>query len=161
MMRIAMNRLSRLLVIGAVVSVAVTVLAFGYPGLIRAFNPQPDPPGSQKLAPVGVTASDTGQLNVANTKFVGESSERSCAVILRIFDSAGHVLVEERKLLRSGETASVHVAGPDVLGRDMLRAEIRGAVFPSSEPTCPLKASFEVIDTASGRTLVALGGPDT
>ena len=151
----------RLSIIGAVAAITATALALGHPGLIRAFNPQPDPPGSQKLGPVGVTASDTGQLNVANTKFAGESSERSCAVMLRIFDSAGHVVVEERKVLQAGETASIHVAGSDVLGRDMLRAEIRGAVFPSSEPACPLKASFEVIDTVSGRTLVALGGPDT
>ena len=151
----------RLSIIGAVAAIAATALALGHPGLIRAFNPQPDPPGSQKLGPLGVTASDTGQLNVANTKFLGDSSERPCAVMLRIFDSKGQVVVEERKLLPAGETASIHVAGPDVLGRDMLRAEIRGAVFPSSEPACPLKASFEVIDTASGRTLVALGGPDT
>jgi hypothetical protein len=101
-------------------------------------------------------------LNAANTRFVGDSSERPCAFTLRIFDSTGNVLVEDTKLLRALETAFIEVTGRDALaGRDSLRTEIWAAVSPSSAPRCPTAASFELIDNASGRTLVALGGPDT
>jgi len=100
--------------------------------------------------------SPAGRLNAANTRFVGDSSERPCALTLRIFDSTGNVLVEDTKLLRALETAFI-----EVTGRDSLRTEIWAAVSPSSAPRCPTAASFELIDNASGRTLVALGGPDT
>src|SRR6266567_3360085 len=56
MKRIPMKRAWRLGMIGAVVSIAATVGALSYPGLIKAFNPQPDPPGTQRFAPLGVTA---------------------------------------------------------------------------------------------------------
>jgi hypothetical protein len=147
--------------IGAVVSIAAVVVALGYPGLIRAFNPQPDPPGIQKICCLGVTANETGRLNAANTKFVADSSER-CALTLQMFDSAGNVLVEETKHLGARGTAFVEVTGRDALaGRDSLRTEIWAAVSPSSAPLCPTAVSLELIDNASGRTLVVLGGPDT
>ena len=147
--------------IGAVVSIAATVGALSYPGLIKAFNPQPDPPGTQRIGPLGVTANETARLNVANTKFLGESSERPCAVTLRIFGN-GDILAEDTKLLRSRQTAFIDVTGLEALvGRDSLRTEIWAAVAASSQPACPISASFELFDSASGRTLVALGGPDT
>lgn len=162
MKRIPLKRAWRLGMIGAVVSIAATVGALSYPGLIKAFNPQPDPPGTQKICCLGVTANETGRLNVANTKFLGESSERPCAVTLRIFDSEGNILAEETKLLRARQAAFIDVTGVEALaGRDSVRTEIWAAVAPGSQPACPISASLELFDSASGRTLVALGGPDT
>jgi hypothetical protein len=162
MTRIPMKRAWRLGMIGAAVSIAATVGALSYPGLIRAFNPQPDPPGTQRFGPLGVTANETARLNAANTKFTGESSERPCAVTLRIFDSTGNILAEDTKRLPPRQAAFIDVTGLEALaGRDSLRTEIWAAVAPSSQPACPISPSFELFDSASGRTLVALGGPDT
>jgi len=162
MKRIPMKRAWRLGMIGAVVSIAATVGALSYPGLIKAFNPQPDPPGTQRFAPLGVTANETGRLNWANTKFVGESSERPCAVTGRIFDSEGNLLAEETKLVRAGQTVFIEVTGVEALaGRDSVRTEIRAAVSPGSAPSCQTASSFELIDNATARTIAALGGPET
>ena len=151
--------------IGSVVvsaSIVMTIVGLGYPGVLRAFNPQPDPPGTEKFPPIGITAIETGRLNVANTRFVVDSSERPCAVALRIFDADGNVLVEGTKLLRARQTAFIEIAGLDVLaGRDSLRAEIWGAAVPSGDKSCQLATSFELIDNATARTSAALGGPDT
>jgi hypothetical protein len=151
--------------IGSVVVVAaivVTIVGLGYPGVMGAFNPQPDPPGTEKFPPIGITATETGRLNVANTRFLGESSERPCAVALQIFDPDGNVLAAGTKLLRARQTAFIEIAGLDVLaGRDSLRAEIWAAAVPSGDKSCQLATSFELIDNATARTSVALGGPDT
>jgi hypothetical protein len=151
--------------IGSVVvaaAIVMTIVGLGYPGVMSAFNPQPDPPGTEKFPPLGITATETGRLNVANTRFLGESSERPCAVALRIFDADGNVLVQGTKLLRSRQTAFIEIAGLDVLaGRDSLRAEIWGAAVPGGDKSCEMATSFELIDNATARTIAALGGPDT
>ena len=151
--------------IGSVVvaaSIVVTILGLGYPGIMSAFNPQPDPPGTEKFPPIGITATETGRLNVVNTKFLAESSERPCAVVLRIFDGDGNLMVEGTKRLRSRQAAFIEITGLDVLaGRGSLRAEIWGAAVPSGDKSCQMATSFELYDSASGRTIAALGGPDT
>ena len=151
--------------IGSVVvaaSIVVTIVGLGYPGVMSAFNPQPDPPGTEKFPPIGITATETARLNVVNTRFVGDSSERPCAVVLRIFDSEGNRLVEDTKLLQSRQAAFIEITGLDVLaGRASLRAEIWGAVVPSGDKACAFATSFELFDSVSARTIAALGGPDT
>ena len=36
-------------------SIVVTIVGLGYPGVMSAFNPQPDPPGTEKFPPIGIT----------------------------------------------------------------------------------------------------------
>src|SRR3989442_11648084 len=71
MKRIPLKRAWRLGMFGEQTSVLQTRPHLSYPLLIKKFNPQPDPPGTQRFAPLGVTANETGRLNWANTKFVG------------------------------------------------------------------------------------------
>ena len=147
--------------LGGAASIAMIILVVSHAGAIRAFNQQPTFPGTDNFPPLSVTADVIARLNVVNTKFVAESNVRPCAAVLRIFDSDGNLLAQERRVLRPRQAASIDVAGADVLvGRAGVRAQIWAAVSPA-RPDCQINTSFELIDVVSGQTVLALGGPDT
>ncbi len=157
-----MTRMRQLSLAGVLVLVAASGVALRHPVVLNAFNPQPDPPGTQKFPPLSVTAAMNVRVSVANTKFLAESSERPCAVVLLVFDSDGNVLARERKLLGARQSASIELPGSGIVSaRGALQAQVWAAAEASGTARCPTNASFELVDAVTGHTVVALGGPDT
>ena len=126
-------------------------------GKLRAFNPQPDPPG--RFAPFGITANETARLVAVNTTFFAESNARPCAVALQIFDGAGNLLKRDVKLLRARQTGFIDVTGTEALMGRAMRGEIWAAAATEDPKRCPVRASFELFDNGTQRTLIAIGDP--
>jgi hypothetical protein len=140
---------------------------------VRAFNPQPEPPGRWGL--FGIVADQTARVSVVNTSGdPGGYPPGPCRVALAFVDVEGTVLKEALMTLRPGQATSLDYgfasppqpesgdaigATADRLGRQDLRARIEiadlvdpGDREPRSFPPGPCVPTVEVFDTATGRT---------
>ncbi|HEU0094696.1 MAG TPA: hypothetical protein VFS78_21455 [Vicinamibacteria bacterium] len=139
---------------------------------VRAFNPQPEPPGRWGL--FGIVADQTARVSVVNTSGdPGGYPPGPCRVALAFVDVGGQVLEETRTVLAPGQAASLDYAfqpppdgergeagaSADRVGRQDLRAriEIVNLVPPpdqdrQSVPPGPCVPAVEVFETATGRT---------
>lgn len=140
---------------------------------VRAFNPQPEPPGRWGL--FGIVADQTARVSVVNTSGdPGGYPPGPCRVALAFVDVGGQVLEETRTVLAPGQAASLDYAfapppegdrgeagaSADRVGRQDLRARIEIVNFapppdgdrPQVVPPGPCVPSVEVFETASGRT---------
>jgi hypothetical protein len=139
---------------------------------VRAFNPQPEPPGRWGL--FGIVADQTARVSVVNTSGdPGGYPPGPCRVTLAFVDVEGTVLKEALMTLRPGQATSLDYgfqappepdgdaigAAADRLGRQDLRARIEiadlvdpGDRQPKSFPPGPCVPTVEVFDTATGRT---------
>jgi hypothetical protein len=140
---------------------------------VRAFNPQPEPPGRWGL--FGIVADQTARVSVVNTSGdPGGYPPGPCRVALAFVDSEGIVLKEARLTLRPGQATSLDYgfqappdpergdavgATADRGGRQDLRARIEvvdlvdpGDREPRSFPPGPCVPAVEVFETATGRT---------
>jgi hypothetical protein len=139
---------------------------------VRAFNPQPEPPGRWGL--FGLVADQTARVSVVNTSADPRGqAPGSCRVSLAFVDSEGVVLKETRLMLRPGQATSLDYgfiapADPDrgdAIGatagrvRQDLRAriEIGNVVDPGDReprflPLGPCVPTVEVFETATGKT---------
>jgi hypothetical protein len=132
----------------AVAAVAVAGLS---PAAVRAFNPQPDPPG---FGLVTLVAGQAIRVNVVCSEHgVRNHPPDPCHGDLMIHDMAGNVLATERVALRPGQAASLafeiprDIAGP--VGIDPCwapNALNQGHAIPSAE----------VFDPETGRTSLFL-----
>jgi hypothetical protein len=137
---------------------------------VRAFNPQPEPPGRWGL--FGIVADQTARVSVVNTSGdPGGYPPGPCRVALAFVDVGGQVLEETRTVLAPGQAASLDYVPPpdsdrgeaaasaDRVGRHDLRARIEIADLvdpedrePRSYPPGPCVPAVEVFETATGRT---------
>jgi hypothetical protein len=139
---------------------------------VRAFNPQPEPPGRWGL--FGIVAGQTARVSVVNTSADPRTYPPGpCRVALAFVDVGGQVLEETRTVLAPGQAALLDYAfqpppdgdrgeagaSADRIGRQDLRARIEitdlvdpGDREPRSYPPGPCVPSVEVYETATGRT---------
>ncbi len=138
-------------------------LALGLLALERshAFNPQPEPPGFGMIA---LAAGQTLRLNVSNIQLPANRAypPDPCRVELSFFDGAGNALVPAvQKTLSPGVSTHIDLNGDDIVGRDLLRIEVRPAfrfvIDPSGLPPGPCVSSIELMDNQSGQTLIVAG----
>jgi len=157
-----MNR-TRNITLGFVVAGACAVIAIGASAVLRAFNPQPDPPG---FGMVGIAAGQTARLNIVNLGNGPSDIPPPCRASLQFFDDQGNLLVDRRVRVEAGNAAFLDLAPSfpptngvgDVLVP--LRAEIRAAIdTPDGELPPPCKATLEIFDNASGRTSILYPPP--
>jgi len=144
-------------------------------GPMRAFNPQPDPPG---FGFIGVTPGETLRLNVSNITAAGprNSPPDPCKVELTFVDAAGvELLPAVQTTLAPGESTSVDLNGADlftgvtgvdavsVLSRVEVRPMIRILSNSSTDarasllPPGPCVSTIELIDNQTGRTFLTSG----
>jgi hypothetical protein len=126
------------------------------PGVIRGFNPQPDPP--RVFAQLGIVSGQTIRLNAVN---VGEAGSPlyppdPCRVTLVLFGPEGGVLAHSTQVLQPGAATFLDFTLPTDVN---VRAEIRGVVTVESirrgvPPPC--RATLEVFDNADGKTTTLL-----
>ncbi|MGH9197213.1 MAG: hypothetical protein ACRD1T_15925 [Acidimicrobiia bacterium] len=136
-----MKTRSRLIVIGT----AAVILAFSAGVAIRAFNPQPEPPGKAAL---GLTTNEKLQVNVSNL------TSRICTVQLQAFDADGNmiIIINSRPMLQ-GESAFFDVFKP---ARAEMPSHVR--VELRSEPPHCATSVTEVVDLATQKTLAIYAG---
>lgn len=142
---------------------------------VRAFNPQPDPPG---FGLIGLTTNETLRLNVSNITSAGprELPPGPCRVELTFVDSTGaELLPAVQTTLAPGESTSVDLNGADlftgvtgidsvgVLSRVEVRPMIRILSNPATNaraglvPPGPCVSTIEFIDNQTGRTFLTSG----
>lgn len=124
--------------------------------VIRAFNPQPDPPG---FAMIGVTpVNEYARLNVSNVAIPGINFGGSCQVQLSFGDGQGRTYKQELVTLAQGKSVSLDVTQTDIAPPTTVnsvdvgpaRVELLPAV--QREGNCSLVSSVEVVATATGQT---------
>jgi hypothetical protein len=133
-----------------VAAAAAILLLVGGVKILKAFNPQPDPPGVWGM--VGVTPSETIRINVVNMQFPG-FPPGPCNVTLKFLDATGKILEQQTLKINSTQAASLDYVP---VGITSFRAEVHPVVsVPATEPTgCSAVGSVEVFNTLSGETTV-------
>ena len=118
-------------------------------GIVKAFNPQPDPPALFGM--IGITPEDTMQLNIVNVELSGAPPD-PCKVTLRFLDGRGGILKQQVVTVQPTQAASLTITGAEAGGA--FRNEIHPVlVVPPSEATgCSAIGSVEVFNTTSGET---------
>ena len=153
-----MNR-TRTIPIGLAAAIAAAVGA-GVAHL-KAFNPQPDPPG---FGMVGIAEGQTARLNLVNLTSPGPSviPPGPCRAELQFLDGDGNVLASRRVQLAAGHAAFLDFSPTFVpittvcYATTPLRAEIRGSIHVADGevPPGPCRATLEIFDNATARTTV-------
>lgn len=117
--------------------------------IMKAFNPQPDPPGVWGM--IGITPSDTMRLNVVNMELAGAPPD-PCKVSLRFLDSSGTILKQQTLTIKPTQAASLDLTGLEAGAG--FRTEVHPVlIVPSNEPVgCSAVGSAEVFNTNSGET---------
>ena len=153
-----MNR-ARIIALGLAIAIAVAAVGAGVAQL-KAFNPQPDPPG---FGMVGIAEGQTARLNLVNLIAAGPAGAPPdpCRVELQFLDGDGSVVVARRVQLAAGHAAFLDFTPAFVPVNTVgavaapLRAEIRGSinvVGGAFGPRC--RATIEIFDNATARTAV-------
>jgi hypothetical protein len=149
----------------ATVTVAVVTWSVG----VRAFNPQPDPPG---FGLIGIGLGQTLQLTVVNTAgLLSGVPPGPCRVEIGLIGADGAFLsglpdangasalpLHKGGLLRPGESLSIAVSAASVATDASGRLQVRPAWVngPGAVPPGPCRASVDVIDDATGKTAFSI-----
>ena len=145
--------------------VAATGLFRFWPQQVRAFNPQPDPPG---YGLVGITQGQTIRITVINTADLPDPDTPNPArVVITFKDGNGNLFrnsdgnpIRRVALLKGGQSASLDLNANDfakafdATGRLQLRpvAQIQPADGVNGTPPAPCIPTVEVFNNANGRT---------
>ena len=121
------------------------------------------------FGPVGITPGERAVVNIyaiGNPDEVGNPNEIPWTFVVRVFDTRGKLVQEQKLQLVTGVIGSVAVAIQDEenlpgvrLSRRTFRAEIVG-FNPQPDPPGKWAATLEVVDRLSGRTSIVIGNPD-
>ena len=122
------------------------------------------------FGPVGITPGERALVNIyaiGNPDEIGNPNEFPWTFVVRVFDTRGKLVQEQKLQLATGVIGSVAVAIQDEentpgirLSRRTFRAEIVG-FNPQPDPPGKWAATLEIVDRLTGRTSILLGGPDT
>jgi hypothetical protein len=159
---------SKLILSLTVIAGAVAQTALAQPP--SATLPPPTFTRNSSFPPVGLAASETMQVNVANlaenpATVTSTSPAASCTGSISFFNAAGTPIGTATSFtVTAGETQSVTMtlakAGITGTTRAEIRAVIRSTVTEGRDaPPCSLASSLETFDTTLGVTHVYLTGP--
>jgi hypothetical protein len=118
-------------------------------GIVKAFNPQPDPPALFGM--IGINPGETMQLNIVNVQVSGVPPD-PCKVTLRFLNSSGVILKQKTVTVKSTQAADLTITGAEAGGG--FRNEVHPVlVVPANEATgCSAIGSVEVFNSTSGET---------
>jgi hypothetical protein len=115
---------------------------------------------------VGIADAQTAQLNLLNPGVQAPALGMICTAAVSFVDSTGTVLKSATLTVPPGKSMSLSMKSDTDLNlvagdRVQIRATITIPPFPptavASAPACKVIPTLEMIDTASGRTLVVVG----
>jgi hypothetical protein len=165
-----MSHRNRSVLLAATTAIMCCAAFLAWPIVVRAFNPQPEPPA--RFGMVGLTRGQTARLNVANLQ--PPDPLHDCRVMLgfvdsmgqTFFDRAGAEIVSEVSLPR-GHAAFLDLRSGEAFRdertrRVQFRAGLEGVPPPDNtpDPCANLVATLEIFDNETGRTLVLYQPPD-
>jgi hypothetical protein len=129
------------------VAALLVILATGR--IVKAFNPQPDPPALFGM--IGITPGETMQLNIVNVELPG-IPPGPCRVTLRFLNSSGVVLKQQVISVKPTQAASLTLTGAEA--GSGFRSEIHPALLLTSNETvgCSAIGSVEVFNSTTGET---------
>ncbi|MFL6375287.1 MAG: hypothetical protein ACJ73D_11525 [Pyrinomonadaceae bacterium] len=159
----------RTITITAAVFMLLGLAAFGFfrylPQTVKAFNPQPDPPG---YGLVGITNGQTVRVSVVNTGLADPNLPPDpCRVVMTFREAEGNLFrnadgspVRRIALLKGGESVSLELnadnftRSTDGAGRLQLRpvVQIQQPDGTNQAPPDPCIPGVEVFNNANGRT---------
>jgi hypothetical protein len=118
--------------------------------MVRAFNPQPDPPG---FGAIGIIQSQTMRLKVVMHN-PPDDKTASCDVQLKFSDAAGRVLKQDNRIILPDQITFLDISAADLRGAgfDGSRGELLPAVLPAVG--CRVIPTVEVFDSLTGKTEV-------
>jgi len=153
--------------IHALLALALSVPFFMFGDRVLAIQDSED---KVWFGPVGITPGERALVNIyaiGNPDEIGNPNEFPWTFVVRVFDTRGKLVQEQKLQLATGVIGSVAVAIQDEenttatrLSRRTFRAEIVG-FNPQPDPPGKWAATLEVVDRLTGRTSILLGGPDT
>ena len=153
--------------IHALLALALSVPFFMFGDRVLAIQDSED---KVWFGPVGITPGERALVNIyaiGNPDEIGNPNEFPWTFVVRVFDTRGKLVQEQKLQLATGVIGSVAVAIQDEentpgirLSRRTFRAEIVG-FNPQPDPPGKWAATLEVVDRLTGRTSLLLGGPDT
>ena len=135
-----------------IAGVAVALLVLGGK-VVKAFNPQPDPPGVWGM--FGITPPETARLNVVNIGLPGVPPG-PCNVQFSFYNDSGKLLKQNTIVLNRGQSSFLDITG--VEAGAAFRSQIHPYVLlATNSPTgCNAVATLELFDTTSGKTSILL-----
>ena len=153
--------------IHALLALALSVPFFMFGDRVLAIQDSED---KVWFGPVGITPGERALVNIyaiGNPDEIGNPNEFPWTFVVRVFDTRGKLVQEQKLQLATGVIGSVAVAIQDEenipgvrLSRRTFRAEIVG-FNPQPDPPGKWAATLEIVDRLTGRTSILLGGPDT
>jgi len=153
--------------IHALLALALSVPFFMFGDRVLAIQDSED---KVWFGPVGITPGERALVNIyaiGNPDEIGNPNEFPWTFVVRVFDTRGKLVQEQKLQLATGVIGSVAVAIQDEentpgirRSRRTFRAEIVG-FNPQPDPPGKWAATLEIVDRLTGRTSILLGGPDT
>lgn len=134
-----------------VIAVAALIVFVAGAKIVKAFNPQPDPPALFGM--MGITPGETMQLNIVNVQ-LSQLPPGPCRVTLRFVNSSGGILKQQTVTVKPTQAASLKITGAEAGGA--FRNEIHPVLaVPATEATgCSAIGSVEVFNSTSGQTSI-------
>lgn len=131
------------------IAMSVILLLMAGERMLKAFNPQPDPPGFWGM--IGITPSDTMRLNIVNLELGGVPPD-PCKITLRFLDPSGTILKQQTVTVKPTQSAFLDLTGLEAGGG--FRTEVHPVMLvPSNAGVgCSAAGSVEVFNTNSGET---------
>lgn len=148
------------LIVAAIIAAGMGIYFVPFaPQVVKAFNPQPDPPG---FGIFGITEGQSIRMNVVNTNLDSDYAP-PCRAVMTLRDSIGRPVLRPNGTpvnrvveLGRGESASIQFNGDNLpRGSDgMVHPDIKiqQADLVNGLPPDPCIPSAEVINNANGRT---------
>jgi hypothetical protein len=120
--------------------------------MVRAFNPQPDPPG---FGAIGIIQSQTMRLKVVCLHNPpGDVPVDACEFQLRFADLSGRIIKQDTRRILPDQATFLDITATDLrsAGWDGTRGELVPAVMPAQG--CRVIPTVEVFDSLTGKTEV-------
>jgi hypothetical protein len=131
---------------------AIAVLIAVGARVVRAFNPQPDPPGTYAM--VGINPQETLRLFVVNISGTNGIPPGPCNVQLGFMDASGQVVKSTGGTLAPGQAGGLSITFAEVPTKGDAAAAGRVAVHPVWDADvvngCYAASSAEVFDSRLG-----------
>ncbi|HWF11032.1 MAG TPA: hypothetical protein VG297_21335 [Bryobacteraceae bacterium] len=123
--------------------------------VVRAFNPQPDPPGFYAL--VGMNPFETVRLHVVNIGGTNGAPPDPCRVNMGFVNLAGQTVKSVATTLGPGQGASIDVTFNEVAQPGLFasnRVAVRPVFYTVPPDPCFAASSAEVFETATGQSRI-------
>jgi hypothetical protein len=141
----------------AIWSATATILLGTGALLLRAFNPQPDPP--KVFGIFGIMPADVIRLNVTNVSGAAGATPNVCSAQIGFVNADGSMLKTADVTIADGQSESVALSYQEAIGAPSTvaprtRAEVRPVITSVPPGPCFTALSAEVGDVITGRTRI-------